>query len=130
MNEIANIIKKLESSNSRLFNERIILEEMEKKNSEFFEGLSYACDRLKTFGVKKIPISDKDGDGLNWKEFKIFLNRLIDRDFTGYTARDKIIEMMRLSIMDQWNYFYRRILIKDLRCGLSEKTINNVAKKK
>ena len=31
MNEIANIIKKLESSNSRLFKERIILEEMEKK---------------------------------------------------------------------------------------------------
>ena len=129
MNKFSNIIKKLESSNSRLFKEKIILDEMEKKNNDFFEGLFYACDRLKTFGVKKIPISDKDGNGLDWSEFKIFLNRLIDRDFTGYSARDKIIEMMRLSLMDQWNYFYRRILIKDLRCGLSEKTINNVAKK-
>ena len=28
-----------------------------------------------------------------------------------------------------WNSWYRRILIKDLRCGVSEKTINNVVKK-
>ena len=30
---------------------------------------------------------------------------------------------------DQWNNWYRRILIKDLRCGVSEKTVNNVAKR-
>ena len=36
---------------------------------------------------------------------------------------------MNLSKEDQWNNWYRRILIKDLRCGVSEKTVNNVAKK-
>ena len=63
MNEFSEIIKKLESSNSRLFKEKIILEEMKKKNNDFFDGLSYACDKLKTFGIKKIPRSDKDGNG-------------------------------------------------------------------
>ena len=29
----------------------------------------------------------------------------------------------------EWNFFLKRILQKDIRCGLSEKTINNVAKK-
>jgi DNA ligase-1 len=29
----------------------------------------------------------------------------------------------------EWNYWYRRILIKDLRCGVSEKTINTVVAK-
>jgi DNA ligase-1 len=29
----------------------------------------------------------------------------------------------------EWNNWYRRILIKDLRCGVSEKTINTVVKK-
>ena len=30
---------------------------------------------------------------------------------------------------DEWNNWYRRILIKDLKCGVSEKTINKVCKK-
>jgi len=35
---------------------------------------------------------------------------------------------MSLATVEQWNGFYRRILIKDLRCGMSEKTVNKVAK--
>jgi len=31
-----------------------------------------------------------------------------------------------MATIDEWNYWYRRILIKDLRCGLSEKTVNKV----
>jgi DNA ligase-1 len=37
---------------------------------------------------------------------------------------------MKLAKQDQWNLWYRRILIKDLRCGVSEKTINKVVEKK
>jgi DNA ligase-1 len=36
---------------------------------------------------------------------------------------------MDVATKSQWNQFYRRILIKDLRCGVSEKTVNKVAKK-
>jgi len=32
------------------------------------------------------------------------------------------------STQSQWNDWYRRILIKDLRCGVSEKTVNKVLK--
>jgi DNA ligase-1 len=35
---------------------------------------------------------------------------------------------MDVATKSQWDY-YRRILIKDLRCGVSEKTVNSVAKK-
>ena len=35
---------------------------------------------------------------------------------------------MAKATQEQWNDWYRRILIKDLRCGVSEKTINNVQK--
>ncbi len=129
MNDFVKIIAELESSNSRLFKEKVILEEMKNYNNDFFEGLSYAYDKLKTFGVKKIPFSEEDGSGLTWEKFKEFLDKLISREITGNSARDKIIEIMNLSKTDEWNYFFRRILIKDLRCGLSEKTINNVAKK-
>ena len=36
---------------------------------------------------------------------------------------------MEKSFKDEWNFFFKRILQKDMRCGLSERTINNVAKK-
>jgi DNA ligase-1 len=38
--------------------------------------------------------------------------------------------MMKSSTKSQWNGWYRRILIKDLRCGTSEKTINKMVEKK
>jgi DNA ligase-1 len=34
---------------------------------------------------------------------------------------------MSVATTEQWNGWYRRILIKDLRCGMSEKTVNKVA---
>ena len=58
------IIKLLESSNSRIFKENIILEQMKKKNDIFFNGLSLAYNKLLTFGVKQLPFSETDGKGL------------------------------------------------------------------
>ena len=128
MNE-AKIIKSLSSSNSRLFKEEILLNEMKNQNNNFFHGLTLAYNRLLTFGVKKIPESKINGSGIRWEEFERLSNKLINRSLTGHAARDEIIDLMEKSLMDEWNFFYKRILQKDMRCGLSEKTINNVAKK-
>ncbi len=121
------IIKELESDNSRLFKESVI--EKNLNNIPFQEGLAMCLDPLTTFGVKQVPDSEHDGKGLSWEDFKKDAFLLIDREKTGHAARDLIIELMNASTMDQWNNWYRRILIKDLRCGVSEKTVNNVAKK-
>ena len=86
-------------------------------------------DSLVTFGVKQVPKSNADGEGLKWDHFKKAANLLIEREKTGHAARDLIIDLVSSSKKDQWNDWYRRILIKDLRCGVSEKTVNNVAKK-
>ena len=121
------IILELESDNSRLFKEDVI--EKYLNDLAFQEGLVMCLDPLITFGVKQVPESDKDGDGLEWSAFKEAANQLIDREKTGHAARDLIIDLVNASKKDQWNNWYRRILIKDLRCGVSEKTINNVAKR-
>jgi len=122
-----NIIKQLESDNSRLFKEDVIQQNLH--DSTFQEGLAMCLDALVTFGVKQVPESSKDGKGLDWDTFKEGANLLIERERTGYAARDLILDLMNAAKMDQWNDWYRRILIKDLRCGVSEKTVNNVAKK-
>ena len=127
MNDPWKIIKELESDNSRLFKEGVV--ENNLSNIEFQEGLSMCLDPLITFGVKQVPESEQDGDGLKWDEFKKDVDLLIEREKTGHAARDLIIDLMSSAKKDQWNDWYRRILIKDLRCGVSEKTVNNVAKR-
>ena len=121
------IIQELETDNSRLFKESIV--EKNLNNEIFQEGLAMCLDSLVTFGVKQVPKSNADGEGLKWDHFKKAANLLIEREKTGHAARDLIIDLVSSSKKDQWNDWYRRILIKDLRCGVSEKTVNNVAKK-
>src|SRR6056300_2096709 len=122
------IIAKLEADNSRLGKEAILKSAYEEGLPEFFEGLKMALDPLVTFGVKQVP-ERKDmepGQGLAWETFVELAMRLAGRDLTGHAARDSIELAMSVATDDQWNGFYRRILIKDLRCGVSEKTVNKV----
>ena len=127
------IIAKLEADNSRLAKEEVIVEAMEEELDEFFEGVKMALDPLVTFGVKQVPQKEENevlsAQGLAWPTFKELVRNLIDRKLTGHNARDAIILCKDLATAEQWNMFYRRILIKDLRCGVSEKTVNKVAKK-
>jgi len=121
------IIRKLEDNNSRLAKEAILLEAMDEGLPEFFEGLTMALDPLVTFGVKQVPEATEDGQGLEWPTFKELCRKLVNRSLTGHAARDAIILCKDIATVSQWNDWYRRILIKDLRCGVSEKTVNKVA---
>jgi len=118
------IIQELESDNSRLKKEAIIRRESDAENIRFFNGVGAALDGFRTFGVQKVPVSKKDGTGITQTEFDDILRRLEDRTLTGNEMRDVIQDLCDRSNMEQWNDWYRRILIKDLRCGVTHKTIN------
>ena len=124
------IIERLEADNSRLAKELILADAMHEGLDEFFEGVRMALDPLVTFGVKQVPEADNEwaGQGLDWTSFKSLAFQLINRELTGHAARDAIALAKSVATAEQWNGFYRRILIKDLRCGMSEKTVNKVAK--
>jgi len=125
------VISTLEDHPSRLNKEAIILAQAEAGNNEFFEGCRLALDSMITFGLKQIPEkTDEDGPGLSWDNFTLAITGFVTRNVTGNTARDMIQAMMKSATKAQWNGWYRRILIKDLRCGVSEKTINKVVEKK
>ena len=122
------IIEKLEADNSRLGKEAILKQAHEEGLPEFFEGLTMALDALVTFGVKQVPERSDvlSGQGLSWEVFKELAEKLQQRELTGHAARDAIELAMGVATTEQWNDWYRRILIKDLRCGVSEKTVNKV----
>ena len=129
MNYCDRVIRSLEEHSSRLNKEAIIEAEAEAGNTELFEGFRLALDPMITFGVKKVPThGGGEGQGLPWEAFKELCLGLSRRDFTGHAARDAIELALGASTKSQWNDWYRRILIKDLRCGVTETTINKVLK--
>ena len=124
------IIQRLEADNSRLAKEEILRQAAEEELTEFFEGVRMALDRLYTFGIKQVPEkTEAGGQGLSWSNFLELADALYRRNITGHEARDAVKLAMDVATQTQWNDFYRRILIKDLRCGVSEKTVNKVLKK-
>ena len=118
------VIQELESDNSRVKKEAIIKRESDADNIRFFNGVGSALDSFRTFGVQKVPVSKKDGTGITQTEFDDVLRQLEDRTLTGNAMKDVIQDLCDRSDMEQWNDWYRRILIKDLRCGVTHKTIN------
>ena len=122
------IIRALEIHPSRLNKEGIIQAAYDEGLPEFFEGVAMALDALVTFGVKQVPERSDvlSGQGLDWLTFKVLAEQLQNRELTGHAARDAIELAMSVATTNQWNDWYRRILIKDLRCGVSEKTVNKV----
>jgi DNA ligase-1 len=124
------IIKLLRSDNSRLFKEQVVLDQAQAGNQEFFEGCRLAYDAMVTFGVKKVPtFSGPDGQGLPWTAFRQLAQSLAKRELTGHDARDAIELALSASTESQWNDWYKPILTKDLRCGISESTINKMLEK-
>jgi len=129
MNKPWDIVAELESDASRLVKEAIVRREAEAGNAEFFRGCRYAMDSMITFGVKKVEEKSGDGRGIKAEKFWELADSLANRNLTGNAALTAI-NYLRLNAREQeWNQWYRRILIKDLRCGTSEKTINKQVEK-
>ena len=126
MNKPWDIIKELESIDARLSKEAIIKREALAGNSELFNGLKLAFDAMITFGIKQIDTKTGDGKGLSWAGFKQLADALATRQLTGNAAQTAVNYARITATEEQWNYWYRRILIKDMRAGFSEKTVNKV----
>ena len=123
------VVAELEADASRLVKEAIIRRESDAGNDELFRGFRAAYDAMVTFGVKKVEEKSGDGRGITADAFWKTADRLANRSLTGNEAQ-VAINYLRMNAKEQeWNLWYRRILIKDMRCGTSETTINKVAGK-
>jgi DNA ligase-1 len=121
------VIAELESNNSRLFKEDVIARESLAGNLELFRGFRAAYDAMVTFGVKKVDTKAGDGKGITSQAFWDVAQQLAERKLTGNAAQTAVNFLRMNAREDEWNYWYRRILIKDMRCGTSDSTINKHA---
>jgi len=130
MNKPWEVIATLESDNSRLFKEGVVLQEATAGNTEFFRGTRAALDSMITYGIRKVEEKSGDGKGLNPDTFWKTAQQLAERKLTGNDAITAV-NFLRMNAREtEWNQWYRRILIKDMRAGFSENTVNKVVEKK
>jgi len=129
----ADWIRDLESSDSRLHKEAVIEKalmaaRLGSSSAQCFLYNAYlALNPFFVYGVKKVPESEGLDNRPNpWVTFWALCESLRTRSVTGGDARAAIERMMADFDSEQWNGLARRVLIKDLRCGVSEKTINKI----
>jgi DNA ligase-1 len=120
------VVAELEADASRLAKERIVAREAKAGNADFFRGARAALDSMITYGIRQVEEKKGNGKGLNPDKFWETAQSLAERRLTGNDAVNAV-NFLRMNAQEQeWNGWYRRILIKDLRCGTSEKTINKM----
>jgi DNA ligase-1 len=132
----ASWIAKLNESDSRLHKEDVIKQALEASvlgstNAQIFLGLLKACyNPFVTFNVRQVPDTVGVVDAENpWREFNELLVRLSKRQLTGNAARDAIEEIAYRFDSVEWNNFCAPVIRRDMRAGISDKTINKICKK-
>lgn len=131
----ASWINKLNESDSRLHKEDVIRQALEaatlgSTNAQIFLGLLKACyNPYVTFGVKQIPDTVGITNAENpWADFNQLLVDLSQRKITGNAARDAIQELAERFDTTEWSTFLAPVLRRDMRAGISDKTINKICK--
>jgi DNA ligase-1 len=130
--DAVSIINSLAATTKRTEKEQILMGAFMGGHREFFIASQMAYDILVTFGVKKVAEIDDDDDSPGEFTFADFLSlagKLRRRELTGHAARDAIHDAAERCHIPTWNTFYRRVLLKDFRCGVDTSTINRVLKK-
>jgi len=131
----ASWINKLNESDSRLHKEDVLRQALEASvlgstNSQVFLGLTKACyNPYVTFGVRKVPDTVGIIDAENpWGDFNELLLQLSQRRLTGNAALDAINDISERFDSVEWNTFCAPVIRRDLRAGISDKTINKITK--
>ena len=132
----ASWIAKLKESDSRLHKEDVLQQALEAStlgstNAITFLKLIHKCyNPYITFGVRQVPsILDTLSDENPWEDFIDLLEALEDRKLTGKVAEDAIDDMSSRFSVEEWNNFCAPVIRRDLRAGISNKTINKICKK-
>lgn len=136
MSQISAWVSKLNESDGRLHKEDVLRQVLEAATlgdyeSDVFLSLLRVCYApFVTFGIKNVQDTVGYVDRENpWEEFNNILNLLYIRTVTGNAARTMVEDISKRFDSVEWNTFCANIIRKDIRAGISEKTINKIVGK-
>jgi DNA ligase-1 len=125
------VISLLEGTSSKTGKEAIVTDAFKAGCFEFFRGAQLAYDKKVTFGTKTVPhhktmpVTDRS---LTFDDFTVLTDMMRKRHVTGGDATTAMEVTAEHCDAGMWDGFYRRVLLKDLRCGATESTINKALK--
>lgn len=128
MTTVIDILEKLESDNSRLFKEDFL--ETHKKNKLLQNVFTTVGDPYVNFYVAKFKSPKtfshhNDDDTVIQSFLSMLKNDLSTRKITGNDAK-RAVEHFFLSLDERQAKWCTRILLKNLRCGVQETTVNKI----
>ena len=122
MSGIYNIVEQLASDNSRLAKEAILIK---NKNNDLLKRVfKLALDPFVQFYIRKIP-PYAVGKKYTLNEAMDKLELLSSRTVTGHAAIDHLQNILG-SLSKEDAKIIERIIAKDMRCGVSEATVNKI----
>lgn len=134
--KLADVIEEIASDASRLHKEGILEKMLVTANlgsagaEAFYYNIYLACNPFFVPGFKKPPTTEGITDAQNdWPAFWDLCEKLQARELTGHAARDAVEACSKRFDSVEWNTICRQVILKDLRAGISEKTVNKVAGK-
>lgn len=136
MNAPWTILAAITATDSKLEKQNLIAVEATAKNDNFFKGVRLAYDPMITFGVKAVEVkpakrpSEPEPKGVDPVKFFELCRKLSMRELTGDAAQVAIGYIRNQATEEEWNGWYRLVLMKDLKAGFSESTVNKVCEKK
>lgn len=128
MSSVIDILERLESDNSRLFKEDLL--ETHRKNNLLQKIFTLVGDPYVNFYVAKFKApksyNHHEDDDTVVKSFLTLLeDELATRSLTGNDAKGAV-EQFFLTLDERQAKWCTRILLKNLRCGVQEATVNKV----
>jgi len=128
MTSVIDILERLESDNSRLFKEEIL--GSNRNNTllrkifiaAFDPYINYYVSKFKT---PKVYNGLEDDDTIVESFLKFITNDLSTRTLTGNIAKGAV-EQFFLTLDERQAKWCTRILLKNLRCGVQETTVNKI----
>ena len=123
MLEVLNLLKNTNSSK-----EKLLILSNNKNNQELFNILKYTYDRIDyTYGVTSETVLSYDTDKTTSDSLDDVLNRLSGREVTGHKALEYARSYYN-TLDDQHKKLFLHVIDRDLKIGVSEKTLNKVWK--
>ena len=124
MNTVYTVLDKLANDNSRLAKEAILRSELQ--NQDFWQAARLALDPFVNFYIKKIPAHTKSQTAtLSLTQALTELGRLSNREVTGNAGIDHLVYILE-NVSEADSLVIERVIAKDLKCGVSEATINKI----
>lgn len=127
MTTVIDILESLESDNSRLFKEEVL--ETHGKNKLLRKVFKIVGDPYLNFYVNKFKMPKAEGIGADDLVLEHFLEdiyeKLSTRVVTGNAAKDLVVRLFTDMTGPQQKWC-QRILLKNLRCGVSTTTVNKL----